>query len=262
MWASSAGGMHCRILRPLLSLHKANLVEICRSAGLHWVEDPTNANISYVRNRLRSILGQVDSLQSSFQQADDSHRSRSTPDGHATPDMPGEAHDIAIRLASEGESMFFSHDTTRDKRETVAGVFNDDEQARIGQPRASSVTADILRLVDACREASAFLTGCTSAVRKAALIDAAEDWAECSLDTGPLLSAGKYVAVRTLAAILQVRSMPPTRLEYGHSLRHCDSMFTPCGPPQAIKQSVPSQCHSAGVDPYVITVDNVVNRRM
>ncbi|CAL8467136.1 g6672 [Coccomyxa elongata] len=153
----SAGGMHGRILRPLLSLHKATLVEVCRSAGLQWVEDPTNSNISYARNKLRSGLRQIDSLQSPVQQAVDSESSRSTPIGQINPEMPGGAHRSAEKLASEGE----------------------------------------------IREASAILTSRTSAVRKATLTDAAEYWAECSLDTGPLVNAGKYVAVRTLAAILQ-----------------------------------------------------------
>lgn len=200
--------MHGRILRPLLSLHKASLVEVCRSAGLQWVEDPTNNNISYARNKLRSVLRQINPLQSSVQEADDSESSRSTPIGQVNPEMPGEPHPSAERLASEGEIKFSSQDTPCHKREPVTGVLNDSEESQTGQPGATSVTADILRLVDACREASAILTSRTSAVRKATLTDAAEDWAECSLDTGPLVSAGKYVAVRTLAGILQVRSVP------------------------------------------------------
>ncbi|BDA40549.1 probable tRNA(Ile)-lysidine synthase at N-terminal half [Coccomyxa sp. Obi] len=240
----SAGGMHGRILRPLLSLHKASLVEVCRSAGLQWVEDPTNANISYVRNKLRSVLGQIDSLQSSGQQADDSQSSRSTPNGHATPDMPGEAHQSAVRLASEGAIRSLSQDTAGDKGETVTGVLDDEEQSRTGQPGASSVTADILRLVDACREASAILTGRASAVQKAALVDAAEDWAECSLDTGPLLSAGKYVAVRTLAAILQDvsgSSQLPT-----HAAQLLWQRLLPERRPRAFSYGGSMECHVPG----------------
>ena len=45
-----------KIVRPLLELHKRDLVEVCRSEGVEWVEDPTNKNTNYIRNHFRSVL--------------------------------------------------------------------------------------------------------------------------------------------------------------------------------------------------------------
>ncbi|MCB9986260.1 MAG: hypothetical protein H6865_01295 [Rhodospirillales bacterium] len=43
--------------RPLLASHThADLVAYCREHGLAWIEDPTNANDKYARNRLRMAL--------------------------------------------------------------------------------------------------------------------------------------------------------------------------------------------------------------
>lgn len=249
--------MHGKILRPLLSVHKASLVELCKSAGLQWVEDPTNTNVSYVRNKLRVVLGQLDSLQSSVQQADNIRSSKSTSNGHATSDMPGEAHQSALSLASEGGSRSFSCN----RRKTLSGVLDDDEDLGAGQPGASSITADILRLVDACREASAVLTSRTCAVRKAALTDAAGDWAECSLDPGPLVSAGKYIGVRTLAGILQdvsCSSQAPT-----HAAQLLWQRLLPGRRPRAFSYGGIMECHVPGSRWPVInvSVNNVKEHR-
>ena len=44
------------IVRPLLELHKRDLVEVCQCEGVEWVEDPTNLSTKYVRNHYRQVL--------------------------------------------------------------------------------------------------------------------------------------------------------------------------------------------------------------
>lgn len=44
------------LLRPLLALPRAVLAGYARSRGLHWVEDPSNAEVARDRNRLRHLV--------------------------------------------------------------------------------------------------------------------------------------------------------------------------------------------------------------
>jgi tRNA(Ile)-lysidine synthase len=44
------------IIRPLLGLRRPALVEVLREAGLEWVEDPTNRDLRFQRNRIRHQL--------------------------------------------------------------------------------------------------------------------------------------------------------------------------------------------------------------
>lgn len=48
------GGSGVTLVRPLLPVTHADLVETCRAAGLSWVEDPSNDSPKYMRGRLRS----------------------------------------------------------------------------------------------------------------------------------------------------------------------------------------------------------------
>jgi hypothetical protein len=45
-----------QVVRPLLSFHKAELEQYCRSSGLRYVLDPTNSHLAYHRNRIRHAL--------------------------------------------------------------------------------------------------------------------------------------------------------------------------------------------------------------
>ncbi|HUG15463.1 MAG TPA: tRNA lysidine(34) synthetase TilS [Thermomicrobiales bacterium] len=49
-------GDEIRVVRPLLEATRAELLEIVRDAGVTTVEDPSNADVSYRRNRLRSRI--------------------------------------------------------------------------------------------------------------------------------------------------------------------------------------------------------------
>jgi tRNA(Ile)-lysidine synthase len=44
------------LLRPLLGLRKAALVEICETAGHAYVRDPSNEDVAYARARLRKLM--------------------------------------------------------------------------------------------------------------------------------------------------------------------------------------------------------------
>jgi len=49
-----------RIIRPLLGFRKAELVDHCRSAGIPFVDDPSNANPDFDRVRMREALIRFD----------------------------------------------------------------------------------------------------------------------------------------------------------------------------------------------------------
>nr|WP_245404852.1 tRNA lysidine(34) synthetase TilS [Ancylobacter gelatini] len=48
------------LLRPLLSLRKAELVATCRAAGIGFVEDPSNRDPRFARARLRALMPQLE----------------------------------------------------------------------------------------------------------------------------------------------------------------------------------------------------------
>ena len=49
----------CRVIRPLLTLSKAELVNYCLEQHVSWVEDPSNQSLTYTRNRVRLALEQL-----------------------------------------------------------------------------------------------------------------------------------------------------------------------------------------------------------
>jgi len=58
-----------RVLRPLLRVGKAQLEAFCRTFRQDWAEDPTNASMSYERNRIRRDLSmQTDAYKESLDQ--------------------------------------------------------------------------------------------------------------------------------------------------------------------------------------------------
>lgn len=50
----------CRLLRPLLNFPKARLIATLRTAGIAWVEDPSNVDPKYARTGLRARLADAD----------------------------------------------------------------------------------------------------------------------------------------------------------------------------------------------------------
>ncbi|KAG9160589.1 hypothetical protein Leryth_023997 [Lithospermum erythrorhizon] len=57
--ASSGHGI--LLARPLLDLYKQDMYQICQGSDQEWVEDPTNQNPSFTRNRIRMSLKDVSS---------------------------------------------------------------------------------------------------------------------------------------------------------------------------------------------------------
>lgn len=53
------GGREALVVRPLLSLTKADILDACRALGLTFVTDSTNDDVTYARNRLRAHLTPV-----------------------------------------------------------------------------------------------------------------------------------------------------------------------------------------------------------
>ncbi|KAM7258847.1 hypothetical protein ACFE04_014588 [Oxalis oulophora] len=49
------------LVRPLMDFSKDDMYQICQMSNRDWVEDPTNQNPSFLRNRIRMSLGQLSS---------------------------------------------------------------------------------------------------------------------------------------------------------------------------------------------------------
>lgn len=47
---------HIQIFRPLLQCRKDELREVCKEAGLEWVEDNSNTSLHFTRNYIRRLL--------------------------------------------------------------------------------------------------------------------------------------------------------------------------------------------------------------
>ena len=177
---ASAGKEHIvRQLRPLLSLRKADLVGLCRAAGMAWVEDPTNADTSFARNRIRAVLQQHDASHAAtgaMQHAQPAplHSRQATADASAAPPP-------AAMRSGDGSA----------------------HGQAAGQAAALSITADVLQLVAACERASTARTHRAAEALRAALQPQRGD-AGAALLHRPLLEAGAPAAISALAAVMQV----------------------------------------------------------
>ena len=57
-----------QIVRPLLEWRKSDVVEVCRSEGVEWVEDPSNMSCDYMRNIIRAKLADHPDVRSGLPQ--------------------------------------------------------------------------------------------------------------------------------------------------------------------------------------------------
>ena len=173
---SASAGMldRVRLLRPLLSLRKADLAGLCRAAGVDWVEDPTNADTNFVRNKIRAVL----------QLHDPSHAATDAPLQGTQAEADASAASPAGRAAgcSANGSAFVQ---------------------AAEQPAAPSVSADILQLMAACKRASTERDRRAAEALRVSLLPCYRDTGAC-IRHMPLFEAGPPVAVSALAAIMQV----------------------------------------------------------
>lgn len=56
---TARGGM--RVLRPLLTVTKTDLISTCKRFNQPWVHDPSNDNDSYARTRIRNVMAALES---------------------------------------------------------------------------------------------------------------------------------------------------------------------------------------------------------
>lgn len=62
------------ILRPLLQIRKAQLMEVCQNEGIEWIEDPSNQSDDFVRNNVRKILHENEDLIEGISQLMDTYQ--------------------------------------------------------------------------------------------------------------------------------------------------------------------------------------------
>ncbi len=84
------GNYKVRVVRPLLGIHKEQLLELCQANAVEWVEDPTNKNLSFTRNFIRDLLehhGTYESLseEPSWEVAEELPASSPEPEATSTP---------------------------------------------------------------------------------------------------------------------------------------------------------------------------------
>ncbi|KAG0493919.1 hypothetical protein HPP92_004913 [Vanilla planifolia] len=60
-WWSASGNHLILLVRPMLEFSKDDIYKICHGGQLTWVEDPTNRNSLFARNRIRISLGNLPS---------------------------------------------------------------------------------------------------------------------------------------------------------------------------------------------------------
>ncbi len=157
-------------MRPLLSLHKAQLVRLCSAAGLQWVEDPTNSDTSYARNKVRAVLQQQ------------------------------------AAAAAAPVSTVATSDLQQRPGPAPGALQRSEAAPAAAQP---GVTADILQLVAACNQASAELQRRAEAALRASLRRPTRGRGAV-MHHRPLLEAGAPAAARALAHVMQVPDLDTT----------------------------------------------------
>ena len=167
-----------RLLRPVLWASKAELQSLLQEAGVSWLEDPTNADLSFSRNHIRHLSGMQPLLPEDQQVRTQQHVAEHVADADAA----------ELRWAADAPS----------------------EACRTGaSPGEVNISADLLRMAAICADASRMwskaagdlLTACVGPLPSA---DDRPSAAGCSLDLLPLSQAPVPVTIRVLSATMQV----------------------------------------------------------
>ena len=232
-------GFQVQLVRPLLGVRKAQLEQFCRDEGLHWVEDPTNQDTSFMRNLLRQRLAQ------------------SSAAARLPVSVPGEgASGMHSAMASLPVNRVQAVDDSAKRRHAQCSqsdadllLSHGDEAVIDGEAAASSVVLDILRLSSACRDGHEKLEQRTAALISAATNhdrDSDTSVSESGKTSGsqqhksvgsvdqptfvnlrPFRGAKRHIGIRALVQLLQVQ--PVVILTVGRWLslsRVCASTLT------------------------------------
>ncbi|CAI0543311.1 unnamed protein product [Linum tenue] len=91
------------LVRPLLHFSKEDMYKICQASNQDWVEDPTNRNPAYARNRIRMSLGNLSSytFQSEIQELISSCRKTRAYVDH----ISNELIDQAVTIMDQGYAV-------------------------------------------------------------------------------------------------------------------------------------------------------------
>ena len=170
-----------RLLRPLLWASKAELQLLLHEAGISWVEDPTNADTSFMRNFIRHLPGmQPLGAQGALRTAERSD-DEELPAGHA---------------GGWGSDPADEADSSR----VVASM---------PRTQGDGIAADLLRVAAACSDASHTWLRAAADVLEACVRPLPGSGCRsvstgCQLDVAVLSKAPLPVIRRALTAVMQV----------------------------------------------------------
>ncbi|KAK9849002.1 hypothetical protein WJX84_005914 [Apatococcus fuscideae] len=175
------GNYKVRVLRPLLGIHKEQLLELCQANEVQWVEDPTNKNLSFTRNFIRDLLEQ----HGSYEQMQEASLGR-----------------LDLEFETSGP---------RAKQPEIFGAQEG------GVP---TVLDDVLRLQGSCTDARNEFGERAAAVLREAVVSGRGNIAHlpvlqingCLVDVAPIAATDPGTAQRAIGAILQAiagRPYPP-----------------------------------------------------
>ena len=170
-----------RVVRPLLQMHKHELLALCHQDDLPFAEDPTNRDISFSRNHLRKLLSSRHSPAADVLQGLKwPHFSHMHAPGHRAP------------IGNTGMTIHKEAPQVEAQKSVSDRV-----------PGQSALSRDILRLMSACGAASRRLQAEADVLFERARLPGAA----MLLDPEVLCQGSKAVAVRVLAKALEVTAL-------------------------------------------------------
>ena len=249
------GGWPVRLVRPLLDLHKWQLEQVCRDAGLTWVQDPTNHNLGFTRNLLRKHLQGSASLpagQEACPHANAQSLGQATPhrgsssgengneQGYAlnntAPEVEGDMLAIAtgcngLRLAPLQDASEWRQgvaasrniwDLSRAASDPVKNGLDEggiSSKAHAG-PSMPDIVRDVLRLSSACRVAKLKMHDKAHALLDAAIQTRGNNQDTALIAVAPLAAASRPIAMRALGVVMQVCPRQSGTTIYDHPEMH------------------------------------------
>lgn len=170
-----------RVVRPLLQMHKHQLLALCHQNDLPFAEDPTNRDIFFSRNHLRELLsGRHSPAADVLQGLKRPHFSHMHAPGHQAP------------IGNTGMTIHKEAQQVEAQRSVSDRV-----------PHQSTLSRDILKLMSACGAASRRLQAEADVLFECARLPGSA----MLLDLEVLCQGSKSVTVRALAKALEVSAL-------------------------------------------------------